>query len=266
MAKRLIYGVHSYFTQFVDADGLAMFTEYINVPQYEMLTDEKVDFELPPWLAPYAEEFKWTLQSGNMVANVVLSVLEKELKLPVGAFTDMHRLHDQSSDFLRVLRYPGAKPGKSDPLGFPPHKDATSVSILFTWLGGLQITKKDADAAQGAEAEENWLWVKPMPGCAIVNLGDAMEVFTNQVLKSGKHRVVKAPGAQKPFDKYSVLIGTRPKNDVLMQPLESPLIPKAEKTENGSAPKVMTSKEWGTMKVRMVGEAMAKHAKKEAVY
>jgi len=243
-----------------------MFTEYINIPQWEMLTDEKTDFELPPWLAPHANSFKETLQSGNMVANVVLSVLEKELKLPPGTFTDMHRLDDSSSDFLRVLRYPGARPGHDDPLGFPAHKDATSVSILFTWLGGLQITKKDAMTAQGAESEENWLWVKPLPGCAIVNLGDAMEVFTNQVLKSGKHRVVKAPGAQKPFDKYSVLIGTRPKNDVLMKPLESPLIPQTEKSSDANAPPVLTSKAWGAMKVRMVGEAMAKHAKKEAVY
>lgn len=198
------------------------------------------------------------MESGNVIANVVLSVLEQELQLPQGAFTSLHRLTDASSDFLRVLRYPGFIQGKTvDQLGFPAHKDAISVAILFTWLGGLQIPKANATyLAPTVVAEDDWLWVKPMPGCAIVNLGDAMEILTNKVLKSGLHRVVKAPGAQAPHDKYSVLLGARPNNQSLMKAFKSPLIP--EDTPEQARAEVLTSEQWGSSKIKSLQDLTAK--------
>lgn len=209
-----------------------------------------MDFALPPWLAEHQDTFRAALKSGNVIANIVLGVLERELKLEPGALTSLHRLTDPSSDFLRVLRYPGFIEGKTvDRLGFPAHKDAISVAILFTWLGGLQIPKANAKfLAPTVVAEEDWLWVKPLPGYAIVNLGDAMEIFTNKVMKSGLHRVVKAPGPQAPYDKYSVLLGTRPYLQALMKPFDSPLIPALEREQ--AAAEVLTSEQWGSSKIK----------------
>ena len=162
----------------------------------------------------------------------------------------MHRLTDPSADFLRILRYPGAKTETVDHLTFPAHKDAISVAVLFTWLGGLQIPKLGAKVTgYNIVAEEDWRWVKPVPGTAIVNLGEAMEIFTNQMLKAGLHRVVKPPGSQAPFDKYSVLIGTRPSNSALMRPFKSPSIPE-QIPQAFLFPKIMNSAEWGTYKVK----------------
>ena len=215
-----------------------------------MFSSEPNSLDLPPWLAKHRETFRAALKSGNVIANNVLSVLERELQLPPGSFTSLHRLTDDSSDFLRVLRYPGLVQGKSvDRLGFPPHRDAISVAILFTWLGGLQIPKVEArNLTPTAVAEEDWLWVKPLTGHAIVNLGDAMEIFTNRVLKSGLHRVVKAPGGQAPYDKYSVLLGTRPNNQALMKAFKSPMIP--ENPPEQANAEVLTSEQWGTAKIK----------------
>jgi isopenicillin N synthase-like dioxygenase len=143
-------------------------------------------------------------------------VLEKGLELPQGALTSLHRLEDDSSDFLRLLRYPGFDAKKhKDQLTFPAHKDAISLAILFTWLGGLQIPAPDAVWLGHEEVtEESWRWVEPIPGTAIVNCGDALELLSNSTLKSGLHRVVRAPGEQTTFAKYSVLLGTRPRNDL----------------------------------------------------
>ena len=197
------------------------------------------------------------MTSGNLIANVILGVLERELKLASGTFTSLHRLTDPSSDFLRILRYPGSKPETVDHLSFPAHKDAVSVALLFTWLGGLQIPKKNAKMiSHNQVAEEDWRWVKPMPGTAIVNLGDAMEVFTNKVLKSGLHRVVKAPGSQAPYDKYSVLIAARPNNQALMKAFKSPMIP--EDTREQAQATVLTSEEWGTAKIQAVNAYLIK--------
>lgn len=105
-------------------------------------------------------------------------------------------------------------------------------------------------------AEDDWLWVKPMPGCAIVNLGDAMEILTNKVLKSGLHRVVKAPGAQAPHDKYSVLLGARPNNQALMKAFKSTIIP--EDTPEQARAEVLTSEQWGSSKIKSLQDLTAK--------
>ena len=197
------------------------------------------------------------MTSGNLVANIILGVLERELKLPTGSFTSLHRLTDPSSDFLRILRYPGSKPETVDHLSFPAHKDAVSVAILFTWLGGLQIPRQGARViGTNQVAEEDWRWVKPLPGTAIVNLGDAMEIFTNGVLKSGLHRVIKAPGSQAPFDKYSVLIAARPSDRALMRAFKSSMIPPDTPEQAKAA--ILTSEQWGTAKVKGVQELLKK--------
>ena len=109
----------------------------------------------------------------------------KQLQLPGGSFSKLHRLNDDSGDFLRILRYSGAPPVSADQAsvqdGFPPHKDAVSVAILFTWLGGLQIPDPAAKVEGLNVKGEDWRWVRPEPGYAIVNLGDAMEIFTNML-------------------------------------------------------------------------------------
>jgi len=207
------------------------------------------------------------MKSGNTIANIVLGVLERKLQLAPGTFTSLHRLTDSSGDFLRVLRYPGLEEGeankKVDPLRFPAHKDAVSVAILFTFLGGLQIVDPNAAAPVGmpvpgglAVPEENWRWIKPLPGYAVVNLGDAMEVFTNKVLKSGLHRVIRAPGQQAAYDKYSVLVVARPEGQTPMKALKSPLIP--EDTPEQAKAEVFTSLEWGHNKIKALQDIIDK--------
>ena len=213
----------------------------LKVPQSEFFGTKIEGGGLPSWLSQDQDTFKEALRCGNTIASTILSVLEKQLQLPAGSFTKLHRLYDDSGDFVRVLRYPGAPNGRKDgPDGFPPHKDALSVAILFTWLGGLQVPDPNAKVQGLAVKSEDWRWVRPEPGYAIVNLGDAMEIFTNNVLKSGIHRVIKAPGQQRPHDRLSVLVGTRPENNSLMKAFESRVIPRREQDGN-----VMTSLEWG---------------------
>lgn len=59
--------------------------------------------------------------------------------------------------------------------------------------------------------------MKPLPGHAIINLGDAVVKFTNGNLKSAKHRVVPAPGEQGLLDRYSVVYFVRPCDNVRME-------------------------------------------------
>lgn len=247
-----------YQTGAVKDNGQPRDSEMFMVPQTGMFGKDPTSFELPSWLAQHGGRFKAAMKTGNTVANIVLSVLERELQLPVGAFTSLHRLTDCSGDFLRVLRYPGSDtPDTVDPLRFPAHKDAVSVAILFTWLGGLQIVEpRAAPAGVVTVPEDSWRWVKPLPGCAVVNLGDAMEVFTNGVLKSGLHRVIKAPGQQRVHDKYSVLIVARPEVQTLMKSFKSPLIP--EDSPEQAQAEVFTSIQWGNNKIKALQDVIDK--------
>ena len=227
------------------------------IPQYELLNKEAGGFELPPWLAKHENTWRAAMRDGNTVANIIMGVLERELQVPTGSLTSRHRMTDRSSDFLRVLRYPKFVPGKSlSRPGFPPHRDALSVAILFTWLGGLQVPANVSTAEADGESEEDWRWVKPLPGHAIVNLGDALQILTNNVLKSRKHRVVKAPGPQAGFDRYSVLLGIRPANDTPMRALKSPKIP--EYTAEQAKAEIIDAHQWGANSVRKVLSVMEK--------
>lgn len=208
------------------------------------------DFNLPSWLKEHEELLKRTMTHGTGIAMVIFEGIEQGLRLPRGTITSAHRLEDPSGDFLRLLRYPSYDPANIDThLTFPPHKDAISLDILFNFLGGLQIAGPDATwLGHEAVTEDSWRWVKPVPGHAIINIGDALELLTNKALTSGLHRVVRTPGEQAAADRYSIVIGLRPRNDFPMYPFESDVIPKVTQEQKDTP--VLTSSEWGDMKIK----------------
>jgi len=230
-----------YIVRTTEPNGTPDPMEFFNIPQSEFFGTKIESSGIPSWLSQGEDTFKEILKCGNIITCAVLSVLEKQLQLPAGSFTKLHRLNDNSGDFVRVLRYPGTHyDDKIGSDGFPPHKDAMSLAIGFSWLGGLQIPDDNADVQGLAVKNDDWRWVRPEPGYATVNLGDAMEIFSNKVLKSGIHRVIKAPGQQKPHDRISVILANRPENNSLMQAFQSCAIPRREHEEP-----LMTSLEWG---------------------
>lgn len=104
--------------------------------------------------------------------------------------------------------------------------------MLFNRVGGLQVLPPGEGEA--------WVYVRPLPGHAIVNLGDALVKFTNGLLRSNIHRVVSPPGEQGGCTRYSVVYFARPEDEVLLRRLEgSKLIPKLDGTEEE-----INSKDW----------------------
>ena len=176
---------------------------------------------------------------------VVLRTLARRLGLPPAVFTNKNIFSQPSCDHCR-LTHKAPHVADKQAIGLPSHTDCGSITILFNWLGGLQIQSHDP-----AKLGE-WEYVKPLPGHAIINLGDSMVMFTNGELKSAKHRVVPAPGEQVSVDRYSVVYFVRPTNDVLMKPVEkfqaNGHVRVAGKFYDefivGEKDKVFTSKDW----------------------
>ncbi len=119
------------------------------------------------------------------------------------------------------------------------HTDFGSLTLLFNRLAGLQILPPGKDA--------QWVYVRPLPGHAIVNLGDAMVKFTNGLLRSNIHRVVSPPGEQAGCTRYSLVYFARAEDDVLLRRLDGGdangegVIPELAKAEVEEAVK---SKDW----------------------
>ncbi|GKZ68037.1 hypothetical protein AnigIFM60653_004898 [Aspergillus niger] len=67
---------------------------------------------------------------------------------------------------------------------------------------------------------ENWEYVRPRPGCALINVGDSLMKWTGGVLHSAFHRVVTAPGEQANVARQSVALLTRPHRTVTMHRLK----------------------------------------------
>ncbi|XP_057494276.1 protein SRG1-like [Actinidia eriantha] len=81
---------------------------------------------------------------------------------------------------MRMNYYPPC-PQPDLVIGLTPHSDAVGLTILLQLneVEGLQI-KKDG----------MWVPVRPLPNAFTVNIGDMLEIVTNGIYKSIKHRGV----------------------------------------------------------------------------
>ncbi|KAF2443865.1 Clavaminate synthase-like protein [Karstenula rhodostoma CBS 690.94] len=153
-------------------------------------------------------------RDAHAVGMLILRMLATQLDVAPTAFTAKNDLNQPSGDHVRLTHQPARVPDATNAIGLPSHTDFGSVTLLFNWLGGLQIQSHDP-----AHLDE-WAYVRPLAGHAVINLGDAMVTFTNGVLKSAKHRVVDAPGEQGRVGRYSVVYFVRPHDEAVMEACE----------------------------------------------
>jgi isopenicillin N synthase-like dioxygenase len=117
------------------------------------------------------------------------------------------------------------------------HTDFGSITVLFNQLGGLQVLSPNS---------HEWRYVKPEPGCAIINLGDAIVKLVGERLYSGVHRVVGPPGEQARSPRHSVVYFARPNGDVRLGSLFG------SEEERANAP---TADEWIAHRARLRNSA-----------
>jgi len=161
----------------------------------------------------------------------VLECLATQLGLPAKTFSDLNDFSKTAGDHVRLTKKT-PHPTDSNQIGLVAHTDFGSITILFNWLGGLQIKSKSP------HNPGEWEYVKPLAGHAIINLGDAMVIFTSDELKSAKHRVVPAPGEQVNVDRYSVVYFVRPADETKLMAVYGDKVGKEKEQV------VYTMKEW----------------------
>lgn len=181
----------------------------------------------------------------------LLSALAAQLGLQADIFSEMHRFDRPSDTHTRLIRGRPRDPNDVDAIDTPGHTDFGTITLLFNWLGGLQIWSQSNhgetfDNSVGSRPEDGesggqWLWVKPKPGHIIVNLGDITVKSTGGVLCAGRHRVLPAPGAQGQFPRYSVVYLIRPADDYVPQRFRCGEIPPLAE---GEVEELLTASQW----------------------
>lgn len=173
------------------------------------------------------------MQESHAIVTLILNALNDKLALPEGTLSNLHRRQAVSGDQVRFLKAP-PQPADDRRTALGQHTDFGSVTVLFNKLGGLQVLPPGADA--------EWLYVRPLPGHAIINLGDAMVKFTNGLFRSNIHRVAAPPCVQGDSTRYSLVYFSRPEDSVMLRRLEgSDLIPPIGE---GQVEEEINSKDW----------------------
>ncbi|KAF2715497.1 2og-Fe oxygenase family protein [Pleomassaria siparia CBS 279.74] len=139
----------------------------------------------------------------NIATKTILSALSTAMGL-TGAkrFENSHRNARPSSTTLAMMHYIPS-PATAQNIGHQKHTDISTLTLLFTEQWGLQIRPPGA---------KEFGFVRPEPGCAIVNVGDSLRFASGMKFQSCIHRVV-------PFDptehRYSIAYFLRAEDDTM---------------------------------------------------
>ncbi|PQM34790.1 protein DMR6-LIKE OXYGENASE 2-like [Prunus yedoensis var. nudiflora] len=145
---------------------------------------------------------------------------------------------DRGLQILAANYYP-ACPQPDKAIGLPPHTDHGLVTLLIqNETGGLEVKHKD-----------QWVLVNAAPGAFVVNIGDQMQILTNDKYKSIWHRAV----VNKKATRISIAVPHGPS-------LDTPALPIPELLEReGQAPKYIGMTYEKYLELQACPAALTKH-------
>ncbi|CAI7646587.1 unnamed protein product [Penicillium glandicola] len=161
-----------------------------------------------------------------------------------GTLSALCPLDQISETSVRLLLGQSQSTPEYDSITLGGHTDIGTITLLFNVVGGLQILP-----AAKENTPENWQYIKPEPGHAVVNIGDTLLEWTGGVLRSALHRVSTAPGEQALVSRQSVAYLVRPKNSASMQTLKGEFIPPVEENEGDETRSV---NEWAAWRAKQI--------------
>lgn len=132
-------------------------------------------------------------------ADRILRAFAIALSMPEAFIVEKHASRNYT---LRLLHYPPlATPPKPRQIRAGAHSDYGTLTLLFQDdVGGLEVMNR-----QG-----NWISAPSVPDAVLINTGDLMERWSNDVFRSTQHRV-GLPSAEKAMcDRYSIAFFCQP--------------------------------------------------------
>ncbi|XP_057787417.1 protein DMR6-LIKE OXYGENASE 2-like isoform X2 [Salvia miltiorrhiza] len=191
-------------------DWKEIFDCTIENPTVIYASDEPDDKELkeltsqwpqyPPNLREICQEYAAEMQK---LTHKLLELIALSLGLKKDRF---HGFFKEQTSFMRLNYYPSC-PAPQLALGLGRHKDAGAMTVLAQDdVGGLEVKRKP---------DGEWIFVKPMPDAYIVNVGDLIQVWSNDKYESVEHRVT----VNSEKERFSIPFFLNPSHYVWVEPL-----------------------------------------------
>ncbi|KAK1378316.1 feruloyl CoA ortho-hydroxylase 1-like [Heracleum sosnowskyi] len=176
-------------------DKVLEWKDYLSI----LVSDEKSsEF----WPSTCKNDVKEYVEKSEFVMKWLLKALMKGLNV------DMDSKESILMGSTRInLNYYPVCPNPELAIGVGRHSDVSTLTFLLQDnVGGLHIRKMDTDT---------WIFVPPVEGAIVINIGDALQILSNGKYKSAEH-CVAANGNN---DRISVPIFTNPSPDDIIGPL-----------------------------------------------
>ncbi|KZP13918.1 Clavaminate synthase-like protein [Athelia psychrophila] len=141
------------------------------------------------------------------VGELLFPLFALALDLPENFFEDKTR---HSAALMKLLHYP-PQVGEVDEriMGIGAHTDWECFTILWQ--------EPEIQALQVLNNDKEWIKAPPLPGTLVINLGDQLARWTNDVFKSTVHRAVNRSG----MHRYSIPVFVGTDYNVPLEPIAS---------------------------------------------
>ncbi|XP_074267346.1 protein LATERAL BRANCHING OXIDOREDUCTASE 1-like [Silene latifolia] len=134
--------------------------------------------QYPPQLRDVAQDYATEM---SKMVNKLLELIELSLGVRANRLTEFYK---DPALFMRLSLYM-ACPNPDLVLGIGAHKDSAGLTVISEDdVGGLQVRRK---------SDGEWISVKAVSGAFIVNIGDTLQVWSNDKYESVEHRVILNP-------------------------------------------------------------------------
>jgi isopenicillin N synthase-like dioxygenase len=160
--------------------------------------------EIPEFTPTLFKAYRAFEKSGK----ALLQAIALYLGLEENYFDDY--VHNGNS-ILRAIHYPPITIEPRSAIRAEQHEDINLITLLVgASADGLQILTK----------QDEWVGVTSLPEQIVVNVGDMLQRFTNNKLRSTTHRVVNPPRELWGTSRFSIPFFLHPKSDMDLTSLE----------------------------------------------
>lgn len=139
------------------------------------------------------------------LSRILLGSMAQSLNLPHDILDEY--FVDNHTSYLR-LNYYRKCPNPEDVMAVHHHTDAGALTILYQ-----DVTE---DPSLQVLHENEWIYIPPIKDTFVINIGDMMQVWSNDIFKAPLHRVM----ASSKFDRYSAPFFYNPAYSADVQPLK----------------------------------------------
>ena len=192
-----------------DAPDLKEFFQYGQVPRDNYREEEYPDNVKVNEVAPFNKTFDDAYRAFEQSGTALLQAISLYLGLDEHYFDQY--VHNGNS-ILRAIHYPPITQEPASAIRAEQHEDINLITLLVgASADGLEILTKQGE----------WIPVTSLPEQIVVNVGDMLQRFTNNKLRSTTHRVVNPKRELWHTSRFSIPFFLHPRSSMSLRCLDT---------------------------------------------